>query len=324
MSITAEGTVGFVFNGVPFHIGMVLNQDEADALPVGSVVTDSNGATIDKLHEGSCKRRDGSGWYYRRPGREGRVTPLANGVNTLTSVPVPSVPETLPEFKARFAARVREVTAEYTPTHRRVAERVLADLEMVGTTGVDGAAEGALAKKGAPDEPGFTIWRFEDQRWVRIYGDAPLGQCRVKAAGDLDEFRRAAWEQGQAAKQRFKWCSVFDKVMEEFGITDPEPMPDFSRYPTLVKAQEGRDALPVGSVIGAAKGDWGVFEKTAANGGPDDWRRVCGTRPVAAGTMRLLHRGDGQAEGKVRIVDYGLSQFMPGCATAWSYIIRLP
>lgn len=310
-------------------VGTLLTQDQADSLPVGSVVKPGGAfraRLITKEREGSCKWRKTSGWVLQ--GGDGSTTPLSNRFNTLVSVPVARGPESLAEFKARFAARVREVTAEYTPTHRRVAERVLSDLNAYTGGGADDSglvAAGTLAMRGGPDEPGFTIWRYEGaEGWVRQYGTADLDQCAVKtkaaAAVDLDGFRALAWEQGQAVKQRFRWCSVFDTVMAEFGIVDPTPGPDFSPWETLVKAQEGRDKLPLGSVIGESKGDWGVFVKTCHDGGPDDWTRVCGTRPVAAGTMRLLHMGG----RPMHIVDNGLSEFMPGCVVRDGHIIRLP
>lgn len=319
MSITAVGT------GIGVLIGQTLTQEQADLLPVGSRVRDTAGRYITKRAAGSCTNRRTSGWVYEDTNS---ITPLSHHVNTLVSVPQQE-PETLAEFKARFAARVREVTAEYTPTHRRVAERVLADLDGIGVTlGGGDANEGDLAKKGGPDEPGFTVWRYEDGQWVRLYGTAPLSECQRKSASDeagIDEFRRAAWDHGQQVKQRFKWCSVFDRVMDEFGITDPEPSPDFSHYDVLVKAQEGRDKLPVGSVIGENKGDWGVFVKTSRrHNSADDWTRVCGTRPLAAGTMRLLYMGKGGAGGRVAIRDHGLSAFMPGCEVDGRYIVRLP
>jgi hypothetical protein len=213
-------------------------------------------------------------------------------------------PGTLAEFKSRFAARVEEATAEFTPTHQRVARRVLADLDAVaGPVGRRVAdvepAQGMVAMYGSPDQEGFTIWRY-DEGWKRWYGkgeqvtncvvtSTPGSDAPADEAAAIAEFKSQVWEQGQAVKQRFKWCSVFDTVLAEFGITDPNPPPDFSSWTTLVKAQEGRDKLPVGAVIGDAKGDWGVFVKTSnEHNSAEDWTRVCGTRPLAAGTMRLL------------------------------------
>lgn len=311
------------FDGERCEIGATMSGPQLDALPVGSVVKDPPGQLITKIADRPFAGGN-PGWAYDYMGTPGG---LSAGYNTLVSFGGPDpevraeVTETLASFKARFAARVREVTEEFTDTHRRVSERVLRDLDagsaLIGQTvaEITGAvANGTVAMAGSPDTPGFTIWRMDDGQWVRQYGPGgEVGACIVTSApdgddGDLDEFKARVWAAGQAVKQRYKWCSVFDTVLGEFGIFDPEPGPDFSNWPTLVKAQEGRDKLLLGAVIGENKGDWGIFIKTSQrHNGPDDWTRVCGTRPVAAGTMRLLSRG-----GVVSILNAApLLAFMP-------------
>jgi hypothetical protein len=250
------------------------------------------------------------------------VRPLVSDYNHLVSVGPGGDAESLNAFKARFARRVAEVAAGFTEAHQRLAEQALIDLgaepSLVGTpvTAAIQPTQGMVAVEGAPDQAGFTIWRFDEGRWRRQHGPGEsISACVVSSVpGDkkprlgtgpatLEEFKVAVWEVGQQIKQDHQWCSAYDNLLTEFGISDPNPWPDLSRWRSAkIKGEEGREKLPPGSILGVTKGDWGIFCKR-----PDGtWERLAGTRPLAAGTMLLL--------GRHGVIHYGarLAEFIPG------------
>lgn len=310
-------------------IGQQLSHTDLAALPVGAVIhEDANPATSQIVKTSLVSDRIYGGWRRPEGNRRGASTQdmsLGNGNNRLLSLPGPPREETLGGFKRRFAEQVTAKAAEFKAPHQTLARRALRELGCEGLIGstvfhTSTPPNGTVAICGAPDQPEFTIFRY-DGRWTRVHGHfATMGEagvCTVTSSpggsdpfaeveGDQEaliaEFKDRVWEVGQGIKQRYKWCSAYDILLASFGIADPDGMPDFSAWP-LVKGEEARAELPVGAVLGVARGDWGIFVKSAL---PNEWHRVCGTRPLAAGTMHLLFDGQGalRIEGAGPLLDF--------------------
>lgn len=300
------------------RIGQVLSSSEMDALPLGSKLRTPRDSIMVKVAMGSHLQEpfkwqrevDAEG----RPG-DGHRYQLASNRNTLLSIGG-SAPryETYAQFRQRFAEAVVAESSKWEESHQTLAQRALRDLKVstiIGSTinYTSKSAVGTVAVSGSPDQARFTIFRRDEGGWVKVHGyfndikDA--GMCTVTSSPDADTvfaevegdqealiagFRDQVWQMGQDIKQKNEWCSAYDKFLAEFGILDPAGMPDFSAWP-LVKGEEKRAELPTGAVLGVARGDWGIFVKT---GLPNDWRRIAGTRPLAAGTMHLLFNGEGR------------------------------
>jgi len=206
--------------------------------------------------------------------------------------------ETFEEFKERFTVSVMTVAEEYTTSHVRLARRVLDELNIPRPSNTRPPdvppPVGTVVTHGSPDQREFTVFRYGKRGWRKLYGhfddirDAGIVTATDSDADLIAAYKARAWERGQEVKQHAKWCSRYDEVLAEFGIVDPNGLPDFSNWPNLVRGTEARDNLPDGAVLGVSRGDWGIFQKRMG-----EWVRVCGTRPLAAGTMHLLFDGEG-------------------------------
>lgn len=294
--VTHEGT-GWV-------IGQAVTIRQSQRLPIGATVWSTQAPERFFTRVGAGP----GGW--RRDDRINNQAIFWSG-QKLRSLPDMRV-ETLAQFQQRFGDRVLEVTEGFSPEHTKVARQILADLGALPMlTGSVLAPDskpprGTVAMHGSPDQRTFTLFRYGRRGWVRTSGhfndigaagavtvvSAPGEKARPVVEGDsaaqIEAFKADVWERGQQAKQVHEWCSAYDHLLVEFGITDPNPHPDFSAFPVLVKGTENRDALPDGAVIGVDRGDWGIFRKVRG-----EWQRICGTRPLAAGTMNLLFDGQG-------------------------------
>lgn len=298
--------------GHSYTVGVgVVDEWGCKNLPVGTTVWD--GAQVGGP-EWFTKAEEGTNqWIRRSSSQPQRIT---HSYNRLRSFPRTAEPETLAEFKQRFGQGVMEATGEFSAAHTRVAKRVLTQLgalpSLVGTTIEWDSTPpvGTVAMHGSPDKREFTIFRFGKDGWVKTSGhfatiedavvvtvvSTPDNQI-TEVPGDQEaliaDFKAEVWTMGQDLKQRYKWCSQYERILGEFGIVDPVALPDFSAWPVKVKAEEGRVNLPVGAVLCVAEGDWGIFRKT---GLPNVWARVCGTRPLCAGTMSLMFSGVGPVD----------------------------
>jgi hypothetical protein len=336
-ALPAEGTV-YEHQGRQYTVGEPVDDWGLDNLPLGTTVWDGGA-----LHRAEGRywirvAEEHTGWARDDWDEFGRPQSITADYNPLRSCPW-AVPDTLTRFRVRFADAVVECAGEFSEDHRTVALRILDDLgaapNLIGSRVYASSTppNGTVATFGAPDEVGFTIFRYDDG-WTRVHGyydsmgdcgscvvtSAPGQKPPVEVEGDqealIEQFKARVWKAGQAAKQEHLWCSAYDRLLERFGIVDPDPRPDFSGWTTMVKGTDARDGLPDSAVIGVDRGDWGIFVKQDG-----DWVRVAGTRPVAAGTMHLLFDGEGRFEIPHASA---LADFLPGAVWRGTTLVGLP
>lgn len=349
--------VKVVVDGVTYVIGDPASQAQLAAMPVGSTVFNGDDAPGEdrswyiKIDMASGRAGDIGVWEYSR-GRLSRVSYLAPNYNPIRSIPgrtpVPhltEVGESVAEYKRRFADFVLAKVEALSEAKQTEAREALTKLGLIHPvrTGMrlsfrDTAPDGTVLQVGEPDEPEFTVFRYDSavagrlSRWRKVSGHyvrlsrAPSGSGVVvytpgdpfgETPGDQEaliaEFKEWIWDQAQALKSDYTWCSALEKILAEFGIGNPGPMPDLSNWPDLIEpGRANRDPLPVGTVLAAADGDWGIFVKV----GDDDktgagWERKAGTRPKCRGQMRLLYYGGGNPNRCVISNAGPLLEFLP-------------
>lgn len=320
MSAWIQEHPSYVFEGLECRIGDRMTTFQLDVLPVGSVVQPPEGEAYryTKMVMGPS---DHEPYSWRKAGAV-RNSRLGNRINDLISVPIeteakaPVVdrPETVARYRRRFAAFVLTKVAELSEVHQESARTVLTDLGLLAEgvqvgdelTADSEPPEGTVATHGAPDQAAFSVFKFADGRWGWVSG--PVGNitkarvvtvCYVpndpfaEVGGDqsamIADFHAWVWAKAQELKPQYKWCSALERILEEFGIPNPDVLPDLASWPTIIGDRDARAELPIGAVLGASNGDWGVFVKV----GEDDklgrgWRTICGNRPKARGPMHLM------------------------------------
>lgn len=340
----------YVVDGVELVTGQLMTREQLAALPVGSVVYNGDFDPIvedEVFTKTSMDGRSVTGtsigtWQTKN---SVNISSLASGINTLKSVPGGSwkpEQETLSSYKRRFADFVLTKTTPLSEENQAAAREVLAQLGLLANEGVrvgtvltyeDQPPNGTVVTDKGPDE-NFTAFTYEDG-WKHVSGPVThvedmgrLVACYVpddpfaEQVGDQAEliagFQSWIWGKGQELKPQYQWCSALEKILTEFGIPNPGPLPDLSNWPdTVPPGKDNRVALPVGTIVAAADGDWGIFRKVSHR---DDktgrgWQRIAGTRPRCRGEIHILWRPARDMDGdpiEVSIPDIGpLLEFLP-------------
>jgi hypothetical protein len=313
--VMEQQTVGteHTYQGVLVRIGDPVDLQAREALPPGSVIN----VQPDPHTTPYLLNKGGRNQWYDENGNT--AFPANYGRNVLWSVPdgERDRQETIDEYRSRFRAKALDAAQRHLGDTSEVVEiltklgvpDVVAEGQVVHE--LDGIPPGTVVMAADPSSAEYTVWTRDKDGWVKDFGvyddpdavtpvtviDVPDTLIRHDPNGSdpgaIAMFKAKAWAEGWQLKRRHGWCSAYEQIMRDVGLTVGDALPPFNDFP-WARDYTWRN-LPQGAVlgyVGQSRWDFAVRDDSQNSG----LRRVGGTSTggLARAHWRVLWNGQGE------------------------------
>lgn len=321
MSTTASEPVRHLGTGLRYG-DPVPDRAGYQGLPVGCVV--AYGST-----EGTRWEKTAQNAWTRTGDQSATATnsSMVPGMNYLVSIPDTAIgapTETFAAYKARFVTHIVNAAR----AHNVRMSAVNAAFDRLGlnattrrrdvTVGTslrhdEVPPDGTVATYGDPSMEAFSMYRFREGRWSMIVGHYPeiarVGTVVVTSVPEsaaqpeaeaepedvnaaIAEFKSAVWREGWRAKTDERWCSAYERILGDFGITQADGGVVLAEFPRI--PYDEAVALPDGALVASQGIRWQFLIRD--RGASEEFRQVAsatGARINRSG-YRMLWDGAGQ------------------------------